>query len=115
MIDVTNLTQMTRYINAISRKDDFTLCYTKHCREQMQARGISSSDILYVLKCGRVSAYQGKGEQAADYNIHRYKMVGLYYSDETGREIGVVFLVGIDNRLPPTIKIKEIITAMWQD
>jgi len=115
MIDVENLTQMTRYINAISRDSNFYLCYTKHCKEQMIERDITTADILYVLKTGYVNDYQGKGEQATDYNIHRYKMVGTCINRETGREIGVVLLVGIDKRLAPTIKIKSIVTAMWQD
>lgn len=115
MVDVKNLTQMTRYLNTVARDGSMTLCYTKHCKEQMADRGITTLDILYVLKTGRVEDYQGKGEQKADYNIHRYKMVGSCISRETGREIGVVLLVGIDERLAPTIKIKTIVTAMWQD
>lgn len=115
MVDVKNLTQMTRYINKIARDGNMTLCYTKHCKEQMADRDITTLDILYVLKTGHVENYQGKGEQTTDYNIHRYKMVGSCISRETGREIGVVLLVGIDERLAPTIKIKTIVTAMWQD
>ena len=81
----------------------------------MKERDITSLDVLYVLKTGRVDQYQGKGEQKTDYNIHRYKMVGTCISRDTGREIGIVILIGIDERLAPTIKIKAIVTAMWQD
>ena len=115
MIDVKNLTQMTRYINSVANDDNLTLCYRDHCIKQMKDRDITTLDILYVLKTGRVDQYQGKGTHKTDYNIHKYKMIGTCISRETGREIGVVLLVGVDSRLAPTIKIKQIVTTMWQD
>jgi len=115
MIDVKNLSKVTVFINNIARDINFCLCYTAHCKDQMTKRGITTLDIMYILKTGRVDQYQGKGEHPTDKNIHRYKMVGTCVSRDTGREIGVVLLVSVDSHSIPAIKIKEIVTAMWQD
>lgn len=112
---VKNLVYMTRIVNNMAKDGCFSLCYTQHSTERMGTRTISPADILFVLKTGRIVEYQGKGKHPGENKIHKYKIVGIYAGDDSGRELGLVILVEVDRFKNPAIKVKDIITTMWQD
>lgn len=112
---IENLAYMTRIVNSMAKDKCFSLCYTQHSTERMGIRTISAADILFVLKTGIITEYQGKGRHPGENKIHKYKMVGIYAGDNSGRELGLVILVEVDRFKNPAIKVKDVITTMWQD
>ena len=113
---VEDLVYMTGAINMIARNNDLDLCYTSHCRERMRERGITVSDILFVLKTGLVKQYQGKARHPSSDKVHRYLIVGEFLNGgKSNREIGLVILVEINRFKQPAIKIQEVVTTMWRD
>lgn len=112
---VTNLAYMTRIVNSMAKDAGFSWCYTKHSTERMDGRTISAADILFVLKTGILTEYQGKGKHRGENKIHKYKMVGVYAGDDSGRELGLIILVEVDRLKNPAIKVTDIITTMWLD
>ncbi len=113
---VNDLSYMTGAINMMARNDDLDLCYTKHCVERMQERGITVSDILFVLKTGILQEYQGRARHPSSDKMHKYLIVGEFLGgNKSNREIGLVILVEINQFGQPAVKIQEIVTTMWRD
>lgn len=112
---INDLPRMTRTINMMAKDGSLNLCYTDHGRGQMEDRNITPVDVLFVLKTGILVQYQGKGKYKGDNKIHKYKIIGVYAGDDSGRELGLVLLVEIDRFKNPAIKVKDIVTTMWED
>ena len=113
---IDNKAFMTTVINVMASNDGFGLYYTKHCRERMLERNITTSDIIYVLTHGTIVDYQGKADHPTNDKIYKYKMVGDYAGNEDSiREIAIVILVEVDRFKNPVVKIQKILTTMWED
>lgn len=110
---IKNLSYMTGVINYMARHGDLDLCYTAHCLQRMRERGITISDLLFVLKTGVIVEYQGVAKHASYGKIHKYKITGCHL--QRNREISLVILVEVDRFKRPAIKLQEIITTMWED
>ncbi len=107
-----DLSYITGIINTMARSDDLDLCYTEHCVKRMQERGITTSDILFVLKTGIVQAYQGRAKPLS-HKIYKYLVIGQHLTKN--RDLGLVILVEIDRLKLPAIKLQKIVTTMWRD
>lgn len=113
---ITDLSYMTGVVNTMGRDDDLDLWYTRHCIERQEERGITTLDIINVLKYGRVVEYIGKGSHPTNNKIHKYKITGEYLGNNTSiREISLILLIEVDRFKNPAIKIQKVITAMWED
>lgn len=113
---ITDLSYITGVLNTMGRDDDLDLLYTRHCIERQQERGITTLDIINVLKYGHVVEYIGKGTHPTNNKIHKYKITGQYLGENKSiREISLVLLVEVDRFKNPAIKIQKVITAMWED
>jgi len=84
---------------------DFALMLTKHAREQMRARDLSTGDIAHVLRTGFV--YED-AEPSTREGLYKYKMDGR----SPNHESRVVRVVAIPSTKPPAVKI---VTVMWKD
>ena len=94
----------TDAIRAIA-KGVFTLSWTKHAREQMAARELSTGDILHALKRGVVS----EGSQPSTRpNCYKY-LIDCNTPNSGARTVRTVVV--------PCCKPAEIkvITVMWRD
>lgn len=109
---IKDLVFMTRVINGMARDAELDFCYTDHVKLRMIERGLTTDDILFILRRGVIDKYQGKGVHKEDLNIHKYKMTGVCLKDD--REIGIVILVEVDREKDPAIKIQDIVTIMWK-
>ncbi len=111
---VRDLPKVSRLVHDIAKDDGFDLYLTAHCKQRMQERGITSGDIINVLRFGDVREFLGPATHPSNKDIFKYKMFGPYFGDETlYREIGVVFLIELSGR-QLAIKIQKIITVMWR-
>lgn len=111
---VRDLPRVSRLVHDMAKHEDFYLYLTKHCKQRMQERNITSGDIINVLKFGDIQEFLGPGNHPSNNDIFKYKMIGPYFGDETlYREIGVVFLIEFNGK-QLAIKIQEIITVMWR-
>lgn len=108
---VRDLSYMTGVLNAMAKSGELDLFYTVHCRERMLERGITTLDIIYILKNGEVEEYQGQ----VGKKIHKYKMTGKPIRNNSFREVSIILLVEVDNYKNPSIKLQEIVTSMWKD
>lgn len=115
---VTDFRYITGCINSMARDDDLDLCYTYHCKERMEERGLTVLDILNVLKYGDVVDYQGEAQtlKYSKEKIYKYKIEGPYFGREkTKRTVALIILVSFDDHHPPMIKIQKVITSMYRD
>ena len=111
---IEDLSYITGIINGMARSDNLDLYYTEHCLQRMKEREITSSDILFVLKTGIVTKYQGKAKHSNNtHKIHKYLIEGQHLTKN--RDIGLVVLIEIDRLKMPAIKLQEIVTTMWRD
>ena len=85
--------------------DDFDLILTDHAQDQMEERGITSVDIMYVLKNGFV---YDAAEAATRAGLYKYK-INNPTPNSNRREVR---LVVIPSPQRPQIKIA---TVMWAD
>ncbi len=89
----------------VETSPDFTLSYMVHAGDRMRERGITTSDIMYVLKNGYIDEEPQKEDRPGHF---KYKMCGR--SPNTGsREICLIVIPDPDK---PTI---EVVTVMWKD
>lgn len=95
----------TREIQAIARSKALTLSYKLHAKERIAELGLTTSDVLFVLKNGFV--YE-EPEPATRSEYNRYKIESL--SPNSGRR--KVGLVVIPDKAGSLIKI---VTVMWID
>ncbi len=93
----------TIYINEIAKDLFFDLIYTTHAKERMEERGITTGDVIHVLKNGFVHT---DGEKASR-GRYKYKIVG-----RTPNSPRSIALIVIATRKQKKIKI---ITVMWPD
>jgi hypothetical protein len=100
-----NPADATDIIRAIAASAfDFHL--THHAKEQMELRGLTTSDILHLLKHGFV--YE-EAEASTRKDLFKYKLDGMTPNSEN-RALRIVVL-------PCTKKKRQIkiITVMWRD
>ncbi len=95
----------TKYINEIAKHILCDLLYTKHARDRMRERSITTGDIMHVLRYGFVYEEGKFDETTRDY--YKYEIEG-----KTPNSRRVIRLVVIATRRERKIKI---ITVMWKD
>lgn len=94
--------EATQHINTIAKNLYANLIYTDHAEERMDERGITTGDIMQVLKRGYVL-----GEiEPATRGRHKYPIEGL--SPNSPRTIRLIVIA----KRP---KFLKIITVMWKD
>ncbi len=95
----------TSNINQIGSDPTCSVSYTKHAKEQMLARGLIMSDVLYVLRNGYV--YEDPVESTLA-GLYKYKVESR--SPNSGRRI--LRVIAVPDGKPCQIKV---ITVMWRD
>jgi hypothetical protein len=95
----------TDEIRNLARCDELKLTYRQHARDQMLARDLLMSDVLYVLKNGFV--YQDAKKSTRD-NIYKYR-IECTTPNSNNRDVGVVVCPD-----PAGCWIK-VLTVMWID
>jgi hypothetical protein len=97
-----NPADATRAINACAKSDELTLHFQVHARERLEERGLTTVDVLHVLKYGFVhdDAVQ------SDHGHWKYA-VDAKTPNSDGRTVRVIVVVG-------KMDIK-LISVMWRD
>lgn len=97
--------QATERIRRIAQEDSFCLTLTGHAEDQMRERGITTPDVLYVLKYGFV--YEPP-ENATRVGYYKYKMINPT-PNSNRREVRLVVIPSIQSAQA------KIATVMWAD
>jgi hypothetical protein len=95
----------TERIRRYARDRALDLHFKRHALERLDERGITTSDVLHVLKMGFVLQ---EPEQSTNPSLYRYRMESRS-PNSNGRTVGVVV---IPNPSRPSIKV---VTVMWID
>ena len=97
--------QATERIRAIAWSEAFCLTLTAHAEEQMEERGITTLDVLYVLKNGFI---YDPPEPASRWGYFRYAMINPT-PNSNRREVKVIVI--------PSMQAAQakIATVMWAD
>ena len=98
-------TQATERIRRIAQEDSFDLTLTVHAEDQMRERGITTIDIMYVLKSGFV--YDAP-EKATRPSLYKYLMLNST-PNSNRREVRVAVIPSMQSTQA------KIITVMWAD
>ena len=95
----------TTQIRAIARDRRFSLAYKVHAMQRLAERGLTTGDVLYVLKEGFV---YNMANAATRPGFFRYEMESRTPNSE-GRLVRVVLIPDRSN------VICKIVTVMWVD
>lgn len=98
-------TQATERIRRIAQEDSFDLTLTDHAEDQMRARGITSLDVMYVLKSGFV--YDAP-EKATRPGLYKYLMLNST-PNSNRREVRIALIPSMQSTQA------KIVTVMWAD
>lgn len=93
-----------RYIHAYAQ-DDPELAYTEHAKRRCRERGITTSDVMYILSHGRIHA---KPEGSTRPGYWKYRICSRAPNSGSRR----ICLVVIPDAGRPAIKV---VTVMWED
>jgi hypothetical protein len=98
-------TQATERIRSIRLDDAFSISFKKHAKDQLEARELILSDVLYLLKNGFVFE---KADPSTNPNFFKYQIEGKT-PNSGSRDVRSVVI--------PDWRTKEIkiITVMWKD
>lgn len=97
--------EATTTIREMARSEKLNLAYKIHAKEQLELRGIITSDVLFVLKHGFVLT---DAEPSTRDGFFRYSMENKT-PNSASRDIRVVLVPD-----PARLTIK-IVTVMWVD
>jgi hypothetical protein len=97
--------QATERIRRIAHEDCFDLTLSKHAKEQMRERELTSLDVMYVLENGFI---YDRPEKASLPGFYKYKMLNAT-PNSNRREVRVVVI--------PSLQAAQakIVTVMWAD
>lgn len=105
--ELKSLAEVTKIVWKMAHSDELSLVIKKHASERMVERGITTLDIIHVLKTGHVEERQ---EESTVPNLYKYVMVGNSVQ-ETFRSLKLVI---IPDEKRCGVKI-DIISVMWRD
>jgi hypothetical protein len=97
--------QATERLRRIAHEDSFSLTLTYHAEDQMKERGITTLDVMYVLKNGFV---YDPPEKATRPGYYKYAVVNPTPNSDR-REVRVVVIPSIQSAQA------KIATVMWAD
>ena len=97
--------EATERLRVIARHKDVGLAYKLHARDQMQARGIITSDVLFVLKFGFVLVEPTPATRAGFF---RYAIENKTPNSDS-RDIRLI-VIPDKNRC-----VIKLVTVMWID
>lgn len=98
-------TQATERIRRIAQEDSFDLTLTDHAQDQMRERGITSLDVMYVLKSGFV---YDTPEKATRPGLYKYLMLNST-PNSNRREVRIALIPSMQSTQA------KIVTVMWAD
>jgi hypothetical protein len=98
-------TQATERIRRIAQEDSFDLTLTDHAEDQMRERGITSLDVMYVLKSGFV---YDTPEKATRPGLYKYLMLNST-PNSNRREVRIALIPSMQSTQA------KIVTVMWAD
>jgi uncharacterized protein DUF4258 len=97
--------QATERIRRMAGDDEFDLILSAHAKEQMEERGITTPDVLYVLQNGFI---YDKPEKATKWGLFKYSVI-CSTPNSNRRDVRVVT---IPSAGAPSAKA---VTVMWAD
>lgn len=105
MGDFSSPATATERIHQYAWGKGFGIALTKHATERMQERGLTTTDIIHVLKYGFVYELP---EPTAQHGLFKCKMEGTT-PNSNGRFLCVITVPS------PLCADVKIVTVMWQD
>jgi len=97
--------QATERIRRIAQDDCFDLTLSAHAEEQMEMRGLTTLDVMYVLKSGFV---YDAAEPATRPGFYKYRMINST-PNSNRREVRVIVIPSMQSTQA------KIATVMWTD
>jgi hypothetical protein len=97
--------QATERIRRIAHEDSFSLTLTDHAEDQMAQRGITTLDVMYVLKNGFV---YDPPEPATCLGFYKYRIINPT-PNSNRREVRVAVIPSIQSAQA------KVATVMWAD
>jgi hypothetical protein len=97
--------QATERIRCIAGDDEFDLVLSGHAEEQMESRGITTPDVMYVLQTGFV--YQAP-LKATSWGFYKY-VVLCTTPNSSRREVRVIAIPS------PSSPSAKVVSVMWAD